>query len=555
MKTLVWSVIGIFLSIQLSAQCLQGDCWDGIGTFLYPSGAKFEGEFKNGKINGFGTLYFSKGDVYEGEWVDHYREGRGKMTFKNGNVYVGGFKKSVISGQGTMNYYNGDRYTGNFENSQPWGLGNYFFYSGEKYEGNFVDGKFDGKGTMFYKDGSQYQGNWKENQKHGEGTFTDTEGLAQTGNWIDGTLEGNAEIAAAIQEASDGLTNCNESTCNSGKGIYTYADGTRYIGNFLNGNAEGSGTVFYTNGDRYEGGWSGHAPHGEGTIYFSTGKVFGGVWNYGVIVQEISKGDPEMKHLEVKPDVSEEIKVWAVVAGVGDYEFLPKLNYTDDDAFKFFAFLKSPEGGALPDEQIRLLIDHDVTRDKMLTAMQEVFFKADDNDVVIFYFSGHGLEGSFLPVNYNGFHNKLQHDEVKEILNKCQAKQKIVFADACHSGSLLAMNGSDLLAAKGMQPDVDNTLKHYYGGLKNATEGMAFIMSSQGGEYSLEDTGLRSGIFSHFLLRGLKGEANSDENDVVTIDEIFNYVLQSVSRYTMGVQTPALTGKFDKSTPVAGIRR
>ena len=190
----------------------------------------------------------------------------------------------------------------------------------------------------------------------------------------------------------------------------------------------------------------------------------------------------------------------------------------------------------------------------MLQAMQETFFKADDNDVVIFYFSGHGLEGSFLPVNYNGFHNKLHHDEVKEILNKSQAKQKIVFADACHSGSLLAMNGGDLLAAKGINPTVDNTLKHYYGGLQNASEGLAFIMSSQGGEYSLEDLGLRSGIFSHFLMRGLKGEANFDDNDVITIDEIFKYVLESVSHYTMGAQTPALTGNFDKSTPVAGVR-
>ena len=79
-------------------------------------------------------------------------------------------------------------------------------------------------------------------------------------------------------------------------------------------------------------------------------------------------------------------------------------------------------------------------------------------------------------------------------------------------------------------------------------------MSSKGEEYSLEDGGLRSGIFSHFLVLGLKGAANQNGDDLVTIQELFDYVHQNVRMYTGNVQTPTLTGIFDPNMPVAFVR-
>ena len=80
-------------------------------------------------------------------------------------------------------------------------------------------------------------------------------------------------------------------------------------------------------------------------------------------------------------------------------------------------------------------------------------------------------------------------------------------------------------------------------------------MSSKGEEYSLEDGGLRSGVFSYFLIRGLKGEANSNGDHIITIAELFNFVKTTVSIYTGKVQTPTLTGDFDANMPVAFIRQ
>ena len=119
----------------------------------------------------------------------------------------------------------------------------------------------------------------------------------------------------------------------------------------------------------------------------------------------------------------------------------------------------------------------------------------------------------------------------------------MVLADACHAGSLLAARAPIHVA-----------LQEYYEALNASSGGTALLLSSKGEEYSLEDRGLRSGIFSHFLIRGLKGEANTNADKIITIRELFNFVHQRVRQYTGNVQTPTLTGTFDDNMPVSVIR-
>ncbi|MBK9680335.1 MAG: hypothetical protein IPO69_15945 [Saprospiraceae bacterium] len=50
---------------------------------IYPSGAKYSGQFVASQIQGLGTLWMNNGNTYSGQWVKNYREGQGKMIFKN----------------------------------------------------------------------------------------------------------------------------------------------------------------------------------------------------------------------------------------------------------------------------------------------------------------------------------------------------------------------------------------------------------------------------------------------------------------------------------------
>jgi hypothetical protein len=80
------------------------------------------------------------------------------------------------------------------------------------------------------------------------------------------------------------------------------------------------------------------------------------------------------------------------------------------------------------------------------------------------------------------------------------------------------------------------------------------LLSSKSEEISLEDGGLRSGIFSHYLIRGMQGEADSNGDKLVSIQELFNFVHREVRRYTGNIQTPTLTGTYDELMPVSVIR-
>ena len=61
----LWLVLGFIAlaALSLSAQlnCIKGNCLDGYGTALFPSGAKYIGDFSGGKIHGKGILYFPDG--------------------------------------------------------------------------------------------------------------------------------------------------------------------------------------------------------------------------------------------------------------------------------------------------------------------------------------------------------------------------------------------------------------------------------------------------------------------------------------------------------------
>ena len=101
---------------------------------------------------------------------------------------------------------------------------------------------------------------------------------------------------------------------------------------------------------------------------------------------------------------------------------------------------------------------------------------------------------------------------------------------------------------------IDNILKSYYTSLAQANPGTALILSSKSGETSLESTGLRQGVFSHFLLRGLKGEADKDYNSIVTVQELYEYIAGNVKSYTAQQQSPVIEGNYDRNMTVSVIR-
>ncbi len=552
-RFLLFSLLLVFAQ-NLPAQCLSGDCRNGSGIYRYPSGAQYIGQFRNGEIHGIGTCKYSDGSKYQGEWQHRYPDGKGTKTYADGTKRTGLWKKGkpvdehgniledYIAKKKEERQDDGTNIqSGCLSGDCKNGPGTFAYPDGSKFEGKFLNGKYDGDGTFYFANGDKYTGNFRENYPHGQGTRLYGDGHKEEGEWREGEFIGSSLIES-------GQVGCLSGDCENGKGTYIYKEGSaKYIGEFKDGQPDGFGICVYSNGDRYRGQWTEGSFNGKGTLYQHDGTETGGYWDDGEYLGKVAPVDssavaaPTAEQKKAVEQVKIETKVWAVVVGVSAYLHMPALRYTDDDAYRFYAFLKSLEGGALPDDQVRVLIDEDATRENILNNMDEVFQKAGEHDLVLFYFSGHGLNGSFLPIDFDGYNNKIGHEEIAERFNKCRASFKLCIADACHSGSIIAMRDAE----------TEPVLSQYYQQLAKSVSGTALLMSSKSDETSLESQGLRQGVFTHFLIRGLKGEADKDKNGITTVAELFDFVYEGVRDYTGGRQSPIIKGTYDPKMPVA----
>ena len=73
-------------SEKLSHSLVEGEKY--FGTFSWPSGAEYTGEFCSGKRNGCGKQTWPEGSSYEGEFVDDMRHGFGTQLCTSGEVNI-----------------------------------------------------------------------------------------------------------------------------------------------------------------------------------------------------------------------------------------------------------------------------------------------------------------------------------------------------------------------------------------------------------------------------------------------------------------------------------
>jgi hypothetical protein len=563
---LKWSFFALIqiYTFQANAGCISGNCLKGKGTYLYKDGSTYTGTFLSARPHGKGVYYHKDGSTYNGDFYKGEKYGSAKITFQTGDVYTGNVTNGVMSGRGVMLYRNGDTYDGLWENGKSSGQGKYTFKDGDIYTGEFLDGQFSGKGKLTRTDGSYYDGSWMRNKKNGTGiAFIQGKKRVQhysmnvlvkdesyhVSNVSHASVETVVNNTSTPSNTTKPYKDCTSQYCHAVKGQYRYGDGSVYAGDFKDGAGQGEGECKYANGDKYVGGWKNHSPHGKGTMYFASGNTYAAIWDNGVPKQKIVTVSNPVLAQNNKPDFKKssdagKTQIYALIVGVATYNHMPSLKYTDDDAYQLYAFLRSPEGGAIPDDNIKILIDDAATQKTIRKELASIAARADKNDVVMLYMSGHGLDGAYVPSDFDGHKNHIPYGDILNVLNTSAANHKLFITDACHSGSMIASARTPLNVA------IDN----FYNAYNTIDGGTAIMMSSKKEEVSLEYGGLRQGIFSHFLIKGLKGNADKDGDKLINITELYNYVAANVKSYTANAQNPTITGDYDKSMPVGLVR-
>ncbi len=103
--------------------CIQGDCDNGEGTYLYANGDKYTGHFKNQKRDGAGLFEYVNGDRFTGNFSSDQKQGHGEYRFKNGDIFSGEFKDSRREGSGSYKFADGPIFEGEFTNDGADGKG------------------------------------------------------------------------------------------------------------------------------------------------------------------------------------------------------------------------------------------------------------------------------------------------------------------------------------------------------------------------------------------------------------------------------------------------
>ena len=249
----------------------------------------------------------------------------------------------------------------------------------------------------------------------------------------------------------------------------------------------------------------------------------------------------------VKPEIP---RSYAVVIGVSEYPKLPargQLKYPARDAAAVYTALISPEAGQFPAENVHRLIGSQATLANIRFELENWLAKVSKpDDRVVIYFAGHGFVagGRAYLAPFDVDPNRIAAtaypmDDLGALIgSKIQARWKVLWTDACHSGAIT--------------PEADT--QQINGKLLQLNRSLFSMTASRDREQSFESDiwGGGHGAFTYYVIKGLEGEADENADGVVTADELFEYVRVNVRRETQAKQNPtAERGSFDPGMVLA----
>lgn len=230
---------------------------------------------------------------------------------------------------------------------------------------------------------------------------------------------------------------------------------------------------------------------------------------------------------------------FAVIVGVGQ-----DLPVTVQDARAIHQFLTSPEFCAYPEKNVKLLVEGNASRQKVLDALDWLAsqVKSKEDATAIVYYSGHGAEKPACLLT-NGYDLEKWADttvssvEFSEKLQAIHSKKLLVLLDCCHAGA--QGDVKSLPIDQTPIPLPDEAIERFHQG-----QGRAILASSRRDEKSY--TGNPYSIFTTALLEGLLGMGASYSDGYCRVIDIYTWVSRFVPIRSNEQQHPDLkVKKFD----------
>jgi formylglycine-generating enzyme required for sulfatase activity/uncharacterized caspase-like protein len=229
---------------------------------------------------------------------------------------------------------------------------------------------------------------------------------------------------------------------------------------------------------------------------------------------------------------------YALLVGVSKYhtkDFEP-LPSAIEDVAAMRRVLQHPEMGGFPADQMTVLMNP--TRSQVETAIFQLFAGKRQDDLLLFYFSGHGVKDDtgklyFTVPETEKYqeavmgHTAIAASMLHESMGRSASEYQVLVLDCCFSGAI----------AKGMtiKDDGGVDVRSQLGG-----RGRAIFTASSSTQYSFQQDDLPLSVYTQFFVEGIeKGAADLDGDGQISADELHRYVLEKVQKVA-----PAMTPQF-----------
>jgi len=256
-----------------------------------------------------------------------------------------------------------------------------------------------------------------------------------------------------------------------------------------------------------------------------------------------------VKPNEVSIDVSlKKRNLYVLSIGISNFQnsgtSFSNLTYAHSDAKAIETIFKAQEGIIYNKVFTKTLVNDKATRTDILDGLTWLEDSPSQGDVVVLFISSHGFsEAGFTYIMpYDGKADKLRataidFDDIDRTLkilsDPLQRNCRILtLLDACHSG------GIGVAGAKGASAlSIETALKT----LERKEAGVLGIYSSAESEISYENSTWLHGAFTYSIIKSLQnGEGDANNDQVISFDELGNYIKENVKTLTSNKQHPVV---------------
>lgn len=240
--------------------------------------------------------------------------------------------------------------------------------------------------------------------------------------------------------------------------------------------------------------------------------------------------------------------VYAIIIGVSDYEEpdlrdLPFVQMDVEAVRRVIESFAGPEVRIVDLHGAQLSANLKPTKANIIGALEKAAREATADDVLIFYFGGHGhaADETVYLVPQDGQLDRIAASmvpaaTVRQHLASSSARHKIVLLDSCHSGAA-ASNGK-------FQPVDAEKVARSLEPAANRDQTVYTMTSCSADEesYTLLLDPSKPSVFTYWLEHALRGNANTNLDDVLDGQEVFSFVQTQVTRSSSHFkqQTPKL---------------